>query len=87
MADMSDSAVLGRNANAVKAFKDFCEEYDRGIDTVVLDPEDRKYMGSDPFEEIHWGDMSVGFFIAQGCTWADAFTLATICRYQYQYWS
>jgi hypothetical protein len=55
----------------VEAFKAFCRS-----------TADAK----EDFDELDWYDMSVGYFIGKGLPARDAFALASICRYKYQYW-
>jgi hypothetical protein len=84
MVDANDEAALETYKVAVNAFKLFCAASDKPEtweDTVI------DYIGDDPFEEINFYDVSLGFFIALGVPWDDAFRLARIVRYDFQYWS
>lgn len=66
----------------VEAFKQFCLQLD---DTC----------GNDSLDEVDMYDLSVGFFIALGVIgdsgmgepFYDAFCLATVCRYDFEYWA
>lgn len=77
-----DKACLERNAAAVEAFKQFCQTKVSGNFT----PEEVDYFGEEPFEEVNFYDLSLGFFIASGCSLVDCFDLARITRYNLQYW-
>ena len=63
-------ATLKANENHVKAFKKFCEDNSKN-----------EYL-----DEIHWYDLSIGFFMARGLSVSDSVILALFCRYTAQYW-
>lgn len=78
-----ESECLLRNKEAVQAFEAFC----RGPAQMKgLRPEDYEYLGQDPWEETDFHDLSLGFFVAKGCTMKDCFVLARIVRYTFEYW-
>jgi hypothetical protein len=79
-----DKVLLEKYKDQVAKFKTFCEGVTPQMDRTV-------------FDNINFYDFSVGFFIALGVVdnsiypdenepFADACSLARICRYDFQYW-
>ena len=38
-------------------------------------------------DDLHWKDMSIGWFLANGCNLDAAQELASIARYKHEYWT
>lgn len=72
--------VVLRNLNVVKDWAEFC------IRSESLTAEEIENLGECPWEGINFYDLSIGFFVAAGVNLIDAFNLARITRYNYQYW-
>lgn len=75
--------ILSENKEVVEAFKEFCTGKGGGKN---MTPEETDYCEEEPFLEVDFYDLSLGFFIAKGCDLVVAFNLARICRYDLQYW-
>lgn len=75
-----EKAVVDKWFDEITEFKTFCQS------CTTVAPEDIDELGEDPFEETDFHGLSLGFFIAKGIPWIDAFDLARITRYKYGYW-
>lgn len=72
--------IIKENIDHLVAFKEFC-------DASINPPEHWQHqIGDQPFEEYDFYALSLGFFIARGIEWPTAFSLATMSRYNFQYW-
>lgn len=76
-----DKNTIEDNQIVLGEFQKFCR------DSKKLTAEQRAYLGDDPWDEIDFHDLSLGFFVAKGVDLIDAYDLARICRYTFQYWS
>lgn len=79
-----ETKLTSAYASEIAIFEKFCRTLPPGSDEGC-------------FREINFYDLSIGFFIALGVTkntlypdedepFCDAFHLAILCRYTYQYW-
>lgn len=75
-----EEKVVAKWTDEVAEFKTFC------LSCTTVAPEDIDELGEDPFDESDFHSLSLGFFIAKGVPWVDAFDLARITRYHYGYW-
>lgn len=70
-----NKACLERNAEAVRDFLAF----DKSIsDGSGLTPEDLEWFGPEPFDEVHYEHLMIGYFLGKGCSLRDSFLLAYI---------
>ena len=78
-----DKEILNKWVIEVEAFKQFCI---RSNKPEMLTDEEIDYVGKEPYEEINFYDLSIGFFMAKDVPLIDSFKLASITRYDLQYW-
>ncbi len=72
-----DREIIERNSAALGEYAEFCAK----VEAPKLTEQELEYLGADPFEETHFGDLSLGFFLARSTSWMDAFRLSSLCRY------
>ena len=72
-----DEDLQTRYEEQLAHYKEFCRKVAAG----EMTQRDREMLGDEPFDETHFGDLSVGYFAALGVPWADCFALSTLCRY------
>jgi hypothetical protein len=81
--DEERAALIAKYPAEIEAFKEFCMQSNK---PELWTEEEREELGDEPYEEIDFYGLSLGFFIAKGVKQSDAFYLATTVRYHFQYW-
>lgn len=71
---------------AMDKFEAFCRADQALRDAYDIESEDEATMPIDASEEQDWYSLSLGFFVAIGCSNAQAHKLACAARYDHQYW-
>jgi hypothetical protein len=80
MINNKDKELIEKYRDDIELFKKFC------INSSNISAADRFEVGNEPYDEVDFYDLSLGFFAARGINIPDTFSLAIICRYDFGYW-
>lgn len=73
---LSDNELLTKYKEVVEGFKTFCSS--PVVTGIGMTADELEYLGEQPFDNIYFHDLSLGFFIAKNVLTIDAFKLAMI---------